>query len=158
VANFEDDTVSVINTLTNTVTHTLAVGNTPRGITASNGKIYVENYQAGTISIIDPLTHTVSSEYPVGNTPAGFTTAGTDLYISRFTDNVVSIFDTNTNSLKTACAADTTAPTFSIQLYLDVGLTTSITDNATLKAGTYYIKITSDEALTSTPTITINAE
>jgi YVTN family beta-propeller protein len=142
----------------NTVTHTITVGDTPRGITASNGNIYVENYQAGTISIIDPLTHTASSEYPVGNTPAGMTTVGTDLYISRFTDNVVSIFDTTNNTLKSSCLADSTSPTFTMQFYSDVGLTTPIADNATLKSGTYYIKITSDEALTGAPTITINAE
>ncbi len=74
VANFEDDTVSVIDTGTNIVTHTISVGNTPRGITASNGNIYVENYQDGTISKINPSTHAVTGTYAVGNTPAGFTT------------------------------------------------------------------------------------
>ena len=134
VANFESDTVSVISALTKTVTHTVPVGNTPRGITASNGNIYVENYQAGTLSIINPATHAVTSTHSVGNTPAGMTTVGTDLYISRFTDNVVSIFDTTNNTLKNSCLSDSTSPTFTIQLYSDAGRTTTIADSARLKA------------------------
>ncbi len=51
-----------------------------------------------------------------------------------------------------------TAPTFTIQYYSDSGLTASLGDRPKLKAGTYYIKITSSEALSGTPTISIDAE
>lgn len=53
---------------------------------------------------------------------------------------------------------DTNAPTFTMQYYSDSGLTTTISDNAKLKAGTYYIKISANEALGSTPTVSIAAE
>ena len=53
---------------------------------------------------------------------------------------------------------DTTVPTFTMQTYTDAALTLPIADNATLKAGTYYVKISSSAALLSPPTITINAE
>lgn len=53
---------------------------------------------------------------------------------------------------------DVTTPTFTIQFYSDAGLTTTIADNAIIKTGTYYVKITSSEALNSTPTFTIDAE
>ena len=57
-------------------------------------------------------------------------------------------------------AIDSTAPTFAIQYYSDSGLApaASLGDNPKLKAGTYYIKITSSEALTATPTISIASE
>jgi hypothetical protein len=53
---------------------------------------------------------------------------------------------------------DTIIPTFTIQYYSDSGLTTPLGDNSRLKAGTYYLKITSNEALGATPTVSINAE
>lgn len=53
---------------------------------------------------------------------------------------------------------DTKEPTFAIQYYTDSGLSEAVTDNSRLKAGTYYIKITSNESLSSFPTISINAE
>ena len=120
--------------------------------------VYVENYADGTISTINTGTHTVTATYAVGNTPAGMTFVGTDLYISRFTDGVVSIFDTVTHAMKTLCVPDTTPPTFTMQMYADAGLTTPLADNASLKAGTYYVKISADEALSSTPTISLQAE
>ena len=53
---------------------------------------------------------------------------------------------------------DTSAPTFTMQYYSDNGLTEEIAGGTDLKAGTYYIKITSDEALGSAPTVSIAAE
>jgi len=53
---------------------------------------------------------------------------------------------------------DTTGPTFLVQYYSDTDLTLSMGDNPELKAGTYYLKITSNEGLVSTPTISIEAE
>lgn len=49
-------------------------------------------------------------------------------------------------------------PIFSMQYYSDSGLTTPITDNAYLKANTYYVKINSSKTLDSAPTVSINAE
>lgn len=159
VANFLDDTVSVIDTDTNTVTHTIAVWNTPRGITALGTTVYVENYQAGTVSVINTATHAVTDTVTVGNTPAGFATAGTDLYISRFTDDVVSILDTTTNTMRETCPVnDSTAPTFTMQIYSDSGLSTAITDNTILSTGTYYVSVTADETLGAAPTLSIAAQ
>jgi hypothetical protein len=53
---------------------------------------------------------------------------------------------------------DTTAPTFNTQYYSDSDLTISKGDNPRLNAGTYYIKITANEALSVAPTISIDAE
>ena len=53
---------------------------------------------------------------------------------------------------------DSTPPTFTMQFYSDASLTTTLADNASLEAGVYYVKITSNEALASVPTISIDAE
>jgi len=54
--------------------------------------------------------------------------------------------------------SDNTAPIFTTQYYSDTGLTTSLGDNPKLKAGTYYLKITSDGALAAAPTVSSDAE
>jgi hypothetical protein len=53
---------------------------------------------------------------------------------------------------------DTINPSFEIQYYHDRALTAEIDGESYLKAGTYYIKITSNEELSSSPTISIDAE
>ncbi|MFA6383184.1 MAG: hypothetical protein WCX17_02055 [Parcubacteria group bacterium] len=58
----------------------------------------------------------------------------------------------------TSVAFDTTAPTFTTQYYSDTNLTNSLGTNPRLKAGTYYIKISANEALGATPTVSIAAE
>jgi YVTN family beta-propeller protein len=106
VANYNDNTVSVISTATNLVTHTIAVGRNPRGVLALGTKIYVENFNDGTISVIDTTggsAYTVTATISVGNAPAGMTAVGTDIYVSLFTEGEVVILDTTSNALKTYC-------------------------------------------------------
>ena len=70
--------------------------------------------------------------------------AGNDNVSSTSTDNTV--------------LYDSQDPTFTMQYYSDLALTTPVADNAKLKAGTYYVKIISNEALVGSPTISILAE
>lgn len=56
---------------------------------------------------------------------------------------------------------DSIAPTFTMQYYSDSGLNTELNGTGTgpdLKVGTYYIKITSNETLVGTPTVSIASE
>ncbi|HNY12794.1 MAG TPA: hypothetical protein PKK26_14485, partial [Candidatus Wallbacteria bacterium] len=53
---------------------------------------------------------------------------------------------------------DNVAPTFTMQYYSDAALTTSMGNNPFIKAGTYYIKITSNETLPVTLTASFDAE
>ncbi len=53
---------------------------------------------------------------------------------------------------------DITPPKFEIQYYIDAGLSTSLGNNPRLSAGTVYMKITVNEPLIDSPTISIDAE
>ena len=71
------------------------------------------------------------------------------------TDAATNAATTVTN---TGVVFDITPPTFTMQYYTDSGLTLAVADDAKLKAGTYYIKITANESLNATPTVSIDAE
>jgi YVTN family beta-propeller protein len=69
------NTVSVIDTATNTVTATISVGNGPVGVAVKpdGSKLYVANVVDNTVSVIDTATNIViGSPIPVGNGPAAF--------------------------------------------------------------------------------------
>lgn len=104
VTNFRSNNVSVIDTATKAITHTIAVGRGPRGVIGLGSKVYIENFDDGTMSVIDTGTNTVTATVQVGNAPSGISADGTDLYLTRFQDNSVSILNTLTNTLRPAPA------------------------------------------------------
>ena len=63
------NTVSVINTATNTVTATITVGTYPYGVSVSpdGSKVYVANNGDGTVSVINTATNTVTATITVGD-------------------------------------------------------------------------------------------
>lgn len=67
VANLAAGTVSVINTATNTITHTIPVGTNPRSIAvAPDGeRAYVSNLGSDSISVISTDSNTVIHTIPV---------------------------------------------------------------------------------------------
>jgi YVTN family beta-propeller protein len=99
VTNFLDNTVSVIDTSTNTVTATIAVGNQPNGIVFSpdHTRAYVTNRGTtgrGTISVIDTASSTVVATLDVPGVVLpifpGISPDGKTLYLpSEATDSVV---------------------------------------------------------------------
>ena len=79
VTNAGSDTVSVIDTATNTVTATIPVGSTPvrAAVTPDGTRAYVTNAGSDTVSVIDTATNTVTTTIPVGNVPVGVAIAPT---------------------------------------------------------------------------------
>ncbi len=67
VSNQDDDTVSVIDLSTNTLSTNIPVGEEPFGITPftieGTGFIYVTNLRSNSISVIDPATNTVINTF-----------------------------------------------------------------------------------------------
>jgi YVTN family beta-propeller protein len=75
IANSGDNNVSVINTKTNFVTATIAVGSNPSSISVSpdGSKVYVANYSNfNTVSVINTATNLVTATIAVGMRPLTF--------------------------------------------------------------------------------------
>ncbi|MBI5897052.1 MAG: hypothetical protein HZB24_13960, partial [Desulfobacterales bacterium] len=96
--NCGDDTVSVINVDTTTVTATLDVGDGPFGVAAihqeseSRIKVYVSNYNAGTVSVIihDGSEFEVTTIDSVGTNPVGVaaTPDGQFIYVANYNNGL----------------------------------------------------------------------
>lgn len=65
-------TVTVINTLTNSIETQIPVGVQPESITIGlRGNVYVANSKSNSVSVISTITNTVIETIPVGNNPHG---------------------------------------------------------------------------------------
>lgn len=100
---FEDrgNTVSVIDTATDTVIATITVGDAPNGvaITANGTRVYVANLGSDTVSVIDTAINTVIDTVPVGNGPISVAIIpnGTSAYITNVIDNTISVINIGSN-------------------------------------------------------------
>jgi YVTN family beta-propeller protein len=103
VTNASSDTVSVIDTATNTVVATVPVGLFPFkvAITPDGTRAYVTNYNSKTVSIMDTATNTVVATIPVGIEPVGvaITPDGTRAYVTDPNPFTVAVIDTATNTV-----------------------------------------------------------
>jgi YVTN family beta-propeller protein len=103
ISNSGSNTVSVINTATNTVVATVSVGANPFGVavTPDGSRVYVTNEGSNTVSVIDTATNTVTATVPVGDSPAGVAVnpAGTSVYVANRGSNTVSVIETATNTV-----------------------------------------------------------
>jgi YVTN family beta-propeller protein len=111
VTNAGSGTVSVIDTATNTVTATIAVGTDPAGVAVdpAAGTVYVPNSTAGTASVIDTATNTVTATIAVGTEPAEVAVDPSthSAYVTSTTDGTVSVIDTATNAVTGTIAVGT---------------------------------------------------
>ena len=102
ITNSSSNTVSVIDTATNTVSATIPVGVVPIAVavTPDGSKVYVTNTNSFTVSVIDTATNTVSATIPLGPFPEGVAVSpdGTKVYVAVFF-NTVSVIDTATNTV-----------------------------------------------------------
>ena len=104
VTNSDDNTVSVIDTTTNTVIDTIPIGVVPFGIAYDhiNQRIYVTNFGDGTVSIIDTTTNTVDlTPIMVGSGPydIAYDRDNQRMYVTNSGDGTVSVIDTTTNTV-----------------------------------------------------------
>ncbi|WP_424359991.1 beta-propeller fold lactonase family protein [Methanocella sp. MCL-LM] len=103
ITNFGDGTVSVIDTQTNTVATTVAVGSSPIGVAVNPAgtTVYVTNRGGNSLSVIDAATNTVTATVTVGTGPSGVAVnpAGTTVYVTNFGDDTVSVIDAATNTV-----------------------------------------------------------
>jgi YVTN family beta-propeller protein/VCBS repeat-containing protein len=112
VSNFDDDTVSVIDTTTtpNTVVATIPVGDEPIdvAITPNGSWAYVTNSADNTVSVINTADYSVLSPISVGTSPYGVAIRpnGSEAYVVNSFSGTVSVIDTT--------APNTGNPTISV--------------------------------------------
>src|SRR5207248_5953943 len=103
-----DGNVQVIDTGTNTVVATVAVGSQPRAIAVTPNGLYayVANFGSNSVTVIDLTTNSVvtvpdGSAISVGTNPQGavVTPDGSRVYVSNRGDNNVIVIDTATNTV-----------------------------------------------------------
>lgn len=103
VNNYGSNSVSAIETSTNTVTNTISVGTNP-GPTVLSGdgsKVYVGNNGTNTVSVISTSTNSVTGTIQIGGGPCNIvlTPNGTKAYVSNSAVNTVSVIDTVTDGV-----------------------------------------------------------
>jgi uncharacterized repeat protein (TIGR01451 family) len=110
VANFDANTVSVIEAASNTVTATVPVGSGPieLAVTPDGSRVYVANEFSGNVSVIDTATNTVTATIRVGDTPqrVAVTPDGSRAYVTNASSNNVSVINTTTNTVVTSIPVD----------------------------------------------------
>ncbi|MEU3460563.1 IPT/TIG domain-containing protein [Streptomyces sp. NPDC006733] len=108
VANATDNTVSAVDTATNTVVATIPVGFGPQGVAAApdGAHVYVPNVSSNTVSVIDTATESVVATTPVGASPTAVAVApdGGHVYAVNLSANSVSVIDTATNAVSATIA------------------------------------------------------
>jgi YVTN family beta-propeller protein len=103
VTNVDDNTVSVVDTTTNTVIKTLPVGGSA-GTPVSNAilkKVYVPNSTDGTVTVIDEAALVVAKTIPVGRGPQYCAVDGqhNKVYVNNVTDKTISVIDSTTDAV-----------------------------------------------------------
>jgi YVTN family beta-propeller protein len=108
ITNASSNNVSVINTATNSVMATVAVGSYPYGVSVSpdGTKVYVANYGSNSVSVINTATNTVMATVAVGSYPYGVSVSpdGTKVYVANWGSNSVSVINTATNTVMATVA------------------------------------------------------
>ena len=103
VGNFKDDTVSVIDTGSNTVVATVPVAKGPHGmaVAASGSPLYVSSDGASVVNVIDAASDKVTSTIEVGRSPHGLalTPDGRFLLVGVYGEDKVVFVDTATRAI-----------------------------------------------------------
>ena len=103
VVNRAANTLSVIDTSTDSVVATVAVGATPLDVTVNpaGSRVYVANFGSGNVSVIDTATNIVVATVAVGTAPTGVVVnpAGSRAFVTNQSANSVSVIDTATNTV-----------------------------------------------------------
>jgi YVTN family beta-propeller protein len=104
VGNRDSDSVSVIDSSTNTVIDTIQVGDSPRDYSPifnpSNNDMYVANKHSHDVSVIDSSTNTVIDPISVGLSPyyLEYNPSNNDIYVANSNSNTVSVISTTVSS------------------------------------------------------------
>jgi len=98
ITNRQDNTVSVINVITNAIVATIPVGKDPVGVAVGpdGTKVYITNQRDNTISVISSLTNKVISTIQLkDSSPTGIAVSpdGKEIFVVNLNSNSVSVID-----------------------------------------------------------------
>ena len=103
ISIYSGNTVLVVDALTNAITNTITVGNSPAGVSVSpdGTKVYVTNATDNTVSVINAATNSVTATIAVGTEPLGIdiNPDGTKVYVCNVGDSTVSVINALTNTV-----------------------------------------------------------
>ena len=103
ISNQSTDNVSVIDTGSNTLVATVAVGDNPFGVgvNPAGTRAYVGNFSSSNVSVIDTASNAVLATIAVGTGPIGVAVnpAGTRAYVANRTSSSVSVIGTADNGV-----------------------------------------------------------
>jgi len=101
--NFQADTVSVIDTRSNSVIATIPVGVDPEGVAVGpdGSAVYVTNFSSNTVSVIAGAANSVIATIPVDVNPVGVavTPDGHAVYVANNGSSTVSVIATSSNAV-----------------------------------------------------------
>ncbi|HEX8006582.1 MAG TPA: glycoside hydrolase domain-containing protein, partial [Trebonia sp.] len=91
VSNYSDNTVTPVDTRTNTAGPTIPVGAGPDGMIVTGGDLFVANNNSNNVTVIDTTTNAVIKTIPVGSVAADVaaTPDGKTVWVSNFGDGTV---------------------------------------------------------------------
>ncbi|WP_143822099.1 beta-propeller fold lactonase family protein [Mucilaginibacter pedocola] len=100
VANYDDNTVSVVDIARSLVLKTIPVGKAPNAVAVSpdGNLVFVSNYFSDDVSVISTSSNTVIKTIPVGLSPSAVAISvdGTKLYVANNGTNKVAVISTAT--------------------------------------------------------------
>jgi len=104
VLSNSDDSVSVVDAVTNAVRTTIPLGQSygaAMTATPSGDRAYVANADSNNVSVVNGVTNSVVTTIPVGKGPntLALTPDGSQLWVANYSDNTVSVVDTSTNTV-----------------------------------------------------------
>src|ERR671911_430896 len=103
VVNEYSNTVSVIDTNTDTVKSTISLGNFPYGIDINplNNRIYITNRGSNTVSVLDGSVDTKLHDIAVGKSPVGIAVnpLSNKIYVTDIITDTVTVIDGETNEI-----------------------------------------------------------
>lgn len=104
IPDLKNDSVVVVDELTNIIIDRIDVGKTPIDIAVSpsNNRVYVTNHESNSVSVIDTFSNTVIDTIKVGNDPSSIVITSSEdrLYVAN--DHIsesISVIDTASNSI-----------------------------------------------------------
>ena len=98
VSNYSDNTVTPVDTRTDTAGPPIAVGSGPDGMTVAGGDLFVANNNSNDVTVIDTTTNAVVKTIAVGSVAADVaaTPDGTTVWVTNFGDGTVQPIDVAT--------------------------------------------------------------